>query len=79
MLILLIVIIDQLDRNLCIRIRIEVISLVLQFFPEFLIILNNSVVDAYYISIIRAVRMSVGFRRLSMSRPSGVPDTAGAL
>ena len=54
MLILLIVIIDQLDRNLCIRIRIEVISLVLQLFPQLLVIIDNSIVDTNYIPVIAA-------------------------
>ena len=76
MLILLIVIIDQLDRNLCIRIRIEVISLVLQLFPEFLIILNNSIVDTNYIPVITAVRMCIQLTRFPVCRPAGMPDSA---
>ena len=76
MLILLIVIIDQLDRNLCIRIRIEVISLVLQLFPEFLIILDNSIVDTNHIPIITAVWMRVQLTRFPVCRPAGMPDSA---
>ena len=75
MLILLIVIIDQLDRNLCIRIGIEVISLVLQLFPEFLVILDNSIVDTNYIPIIAAVRMRVQLTRFPVSCPTGMPDS----
>ena len=75
MLIFLIVIIDQLDRNLCIRIRIEVISLVLQLFPEFLVILNNSIVDTNYIPVIAAVRMRVQLTRFPVSCPTGMPDS----
>ena len=75
-LILLIIIVNQLDRNFRIRVRIKAVTFVLQFLPKFLIIFNNTIMNTDHISIITAVRMCVQLTRLPVCRPACMPDSA---
>ena len=79
MLIFLIIVVDQLDRNLCIRIGIKRISLILKLFPEFLVILDNSVMNADDVPVITAMRVRIQLTRLPVRRPARMTDPAGSL
>ena len=74
--ILFIIIIHQLNGHLCIRFRIETVSVLQKLLLQLLIIFNNSIVNADNGSLVIAVGMRIVLRRLSMSRPAGMPDTA---
>ena len=73
-----IIIIDQLYSYLCVCLGIESIALTKQLILQFLIILNDSVVYSYNISVITDMWMCIILRRLSMSRPAGMTNTTGA-
>ena len=76
--IFLVIIIYKLYCNFCICFRIEAVSLTKKFVFQFLVILNDTIVNSYYVPIITYMRMSVILRWLSMSGPSGMTNSAGA-
>ena len=73
----LIVVIYQLHSHFCICLRIERITGTKKLRLQFLIILDNSIMNKYYGLIICTMRMGICLRRLSMSRPAGMTDAAG--
>ena len=73
----LIVVIYQLHSHFCICLRIERITGTKKLRLQFLIILDNSIMNKYYGLIICTMRMGIYLRRLSMSRPAGMTDAAG--
>ena len=72
-----VIIINQFHCHFSIRIGIESISLSLQFLSQLLIILNDTIMNRHYISIITLMRMGIVLRRLPMGSPSGVSNPAG--
>ena len=59
--------------------RIELIALAKKLILQFLIILNDTIVNANHISIIGGMWMGICLRRLSMSRPAGMTEADAAL
>ena len=77
-LIFLVIIIDQLDCYLGIGLRIESIAFTGELIFQFLIVLNDAVVDCYDITIVCHMRMCIVLRGFTMSCPSGMTDTTGS-
>ena len=77
MLVLFIVVVNQLNGNLGISLRIEGIAVMQQLFLQLLIVFDNTVVYGNYIAISTCMRMRISFGRLAMGCPSGMTDTAG--
>ena len=77
--VLLVVIIDGLDRDFGISIGIELVTLADHLIPELLVVLDDAVMNADDIVIINDVGMRVVLGRLTVCCPSRVADTAGAL
>jgi hypothetical protein len=73
----LVVIIYQLYCHLCIGRRIKGIAFPGKFFPEFLIVLDNTVVYAYYITVIGDMGMGITLGGLTVGSPTGMTDTTG--
>ena len=77
MLIFLVIVIDELHCHFGICGRIELIALAKKLILQFLVILNNTIVNTYHISIIGGMGMGICLRRFAMGGPTGVTDTAG--
>ena len=74
--IFLIIIVNQLDRYLGVRLRIEPVTVANQLLFQFLVILDDPVVNADDVAIVAAVGVRVVLRRLAVRRPAGVADSA---
>ena len=77
MLIFFIVVVNQLNGNLGISLRIEGVAIVHQLFLQLLIVFDNTVVYGNYIAICTGMRMRISFGRFAMGCPSGMTDTTG--
>ena len=77
MLIFLVIVIDELHCHFGVCGRIELIVLAKKLILQFLIILNDTIVNADHISIIRGMGMGICLRRFAVGRPTGVTDTTG--
>ena len=77
MLVFFIVVVNQLNGNLGISLRIEGVTVMQQLFLQLLIVFDNTVVYGNYIAISTCMRMRISFGRLAMGCPSGMTDTAG--
>ena len=76
-LVFLVIVIDELHCHFGICGRIELIVLAKKLILQFLIILNNTIVNADHISIIGGMGMGICLRRFPMGGPTGVTDTTG--
>ena len=74
---LLVIVIYQLHCDLRVCLRIKRVAGFQQLILQFLVILDYTVVDQNDRPVLRAMRMSIVFRRLTMSSPAGVPDSTG--
>ena len=72
----LIIIVDQLDRDLCVRLGIKCVTGLHQLVFQFLIILDNAVMYQHHRTVVRAVRVRIILRRLPVGRPAGMADAA---
>ena len=72
-----VIIINQFYRHFRIGIGIEAISLSLQLLSQLLIILNDTVMNCHYISVITIMRMGIVLRWFPVGSPSGVTNPAG--
>ena len=77
MLVFFIVVVNQLNGNLGISLRIEGVTVMQQLFLQLLIVFDNTVVYGNYIAISTCMRMRISFGRLTMGCPSGMTDTTG--
>ena len=77
MLVFLVIVIDELHCHFGVCGRIELIVLAKKLILQFLIILNDTIVNAHHIPIIRGMRMSIGLRRFPVGSPAGVTDSTG--
>ena len=77
MLVFLVIVIDELHCHFGVCGRIELIVLAKKLILQFLIILNDTIVNADHISIIRGMGMGICLRRFAVGRPTGVTDTTG--
>mgnify|MGYP000747894661 CR=1 FL=1 len=77
MLIFLIIVIDELHCHFGVCGRIELIALAKKLILQFLVILNNTIVNTDHISIIGSMRMSICLRRFPVGSPTGMTDTTG--
>ena len=77
MLVFLVIVIDELHCHFGICGRIELIVLAKKLILQFLIILNNTIVNADHISIIGGMWMGICLRRFPVGSPTGVTDTTG--
>ena len=77
MLVFLVIVIDELHCHFGVCGRIELIALAKKLILQFLVILNDTIVNTDHISILRGMWMGVGLRRLPMGSPTGVTDTTG--
>ena len=75
-LVLLVIIVDKLDSHLGVCLAYEGITFAEKLFLEFLIVFDDSVVDADDRAVIRAVRVGIALGGFSVSRPAGVADSA---
>ena len=76
--ILFVVIIDEFYRHFRVRRRVKLIALPQQFLFQFLVILNDAVVNRHHISVIAAVGMGVFHGGLPVGSPAGMADAAAA-
>ena len=79
MCVLLVVIVDSLDCDFSICLGVELVTLTDHLVTEFLIVLDDSVVYAYYVIVVYDVGVSVVLCRFAVCGPSCVADTACAL
>ena len=77
MLVFFIVVVNQLNGNLGISLRIEGIAVMQQLFLQLLIVFDNTVVYGNYIAISTCMRMRISFGRFAMGCPSGMTNTTG--
>ena len=77
MLIFLVIVIDELHCHFGVCGRIELIVLAKKLILQFLIILNDTIVNANHISIIGGMWVSICLRRFPMGGPAGVTNTTG--
>ena len=77
MLVFLVIVIDELHCHFGVCGRIELIVLAKKLILQFLVILNDTIVNTYHISIIGGMGMSIGLRRFAVGGPTGVTDTTG--
>ncbi len=77
--ILFIIVVNKLDSYLGIGCGVEGVALLGELCTQLLIVLDDTVVNTDNISVIRVVRVSVSFVRLSVSCPSCMADTAGTV
>ena len=77
MLIFLVIVIDELHCHFGICGGIELIVLAKKLILQFLIILNDTIVNTDHISIIGGMWMSICLRRFPVGRPTGVTDSTG--
>ena len=70
-----VIIVYQLDGYLCVCRGIELIALANKLILQLLVVLDDSVVDSYYIAIITHMGMGVDLRGFSMGGPSGMSDS----
>ena len=78
MCIFLVVVIDGLDADFGVGIRIEGVALADHLLTELLVVLDDSVVNTDYVVVINDMRMSIVLGRLTVSGPSCVADAACA-
>ena len=76
--IFLIVVIYELDEHFRVRLGIEGIAVMQEFFLDLAIVFDDAVVDAHDAAVIAAMGMGVGLRRVAVRRPARVPDAAAA-
>ena len=69
---------DQVGDDFRIGLRLEFVPLGLQFEPEFVVVLDDPVVNDGNAACTVHVRMRIGFGWRAMSGPAGVPDPRGA-
>ena len=72
-----VIIVYQLDCYLCVCRGIELIALANKLILQLLVVLDDSVVDSYYIAIITHMGMGVDLRGFSVGGPSGMSDSTG--
>ena len=77
MLVFLVIVINELHCHFGICGRIELITLTKKLILQFLVILNNTIVNTNHISIIRGMWMGIGLRRFPVGGPAGVTDSTG--
>ena len=77
MLIFLVIVIDELHCHFGVCRRIELIALAKKLILQFLVILNDTIVNTDHISIIGSMGMSICLRRFPVGSPAGVTDTTG--
>ena len=72
-----VIIVYQLDCYLCVCRGIELIALANKLILQLLVVLDDSVVDSYYIAVITHMGMGVNLRGFSVGGPSGMSDSTG--
>ena len=77
--ILLVVVVDHLDRDLGIGLGVERIALLDELFALLLIILDDAVMDGDDIAVVARMRMRIDSRGFAVRCPAGMADAAGTL
>jgi hypothetical protein len=65
------------DEHLRIRIALELMTAVTQFFAQGIIVLNYAIMDDGQFLIARVMRMRIAVVRLAMRSPTGVTNANG--
>ena len=73
-----IVVIYELDEHFRVRLGIEGIAVMQEFFLDLAVVFDDAVVDSHDAAVIAAMGMSVGLRRVAVRRPARVADAAAA-